>query len=198
MPIKSFSHIAAAALFSLSLTACDQFSSSPDTLVLDLDAIANATGKADIIKQQIDQANLELNTQLNTISQKLTEQLQAEKTKMGKKPAKQDEEKLQQMTLQANQKMQQARNIATQKAQQYRSSLIQQLRQQVSPIAESIARKKGANVVMITNNATLWYNPDADITGEVIAELRAIPAATENTTTKKTETPADSESTEVN
>lgn len=197
MPIKSLTLIAFAAFLSLSMSACDQLSSSPDTLVLDLDAIASATGKAEVIKQQIEQANLELNTQLNSISQQLSEQLEAEKKRIGKKPTKQDEEKLQLMTAQANQKMQQARNIASQKSQQYRASLIQQLRQQVAPIAEEIARNKQANIVMITNNATLWYNPDADITADVIAELRARPAVTENTAEGKTEAPADTESTEA-
>jgi len=56
------------------------------TVVLDLDATANAAGQATIIKQQIKKL-IKNYAQLNTISIKLTEQLASEKKKIGKKPA---------------------------------------------------------------------------------------------------------------
>lgn len=163
--------------FTLSLlSGCDALQNA-NTVVLDLDAIANATGQADTIKQQIEQANQELNAQLSTISSKLNEQLAEEKQKMGKKPSKTDKENLQKLTVQANQKMQQARAIASQKAQQYRTALILQLRKNVQPIAEKIARKRGADIVLTANNAMIWFEPSVDITDEVIAEIRAMPAS---------------------
>lgn len=158
----------------ITLSGCDKFQSS-NTVVLDLDAIANATGQAETIKQQLEQANQELNSQLSTISGKLNEQLVEEKKKMGKKPSKADKQNLQKLTLQANQKMQQAKTIATQKAQQYRSALILQLRKNVQPIAEKIASNRGADIVLSSNNSMIWFNPSVDITDEVIAEIRATP-----------------------
>lgn len=169
------------ALSLIALSGCDKFQSSPNTVVLDLDAIASATGQAATIKQQIEQANQDLNSQLSTISTKLNEQLAAEKKKMGKKPSKSEKENLQKLTLQANQKMQQAKTIASQKAQQYRTALILQLRQYVQPIAEEIASKRGADIVLTSNNAMIWFNPDIDITDEIIAEIRAMPATKADT-----------------
>jgi len=165
------------ALSLITLSGCDKFQSSSNTVVLDLDAIASATGQAATIKQQIEHANQDLNAQLSTISSKLNEQLAAEKEKMGKKPTKSEKENLQKLTLQANQKMQQAKAIASQKAQQYRTALILQLRQHVQPIAEKIASQRGADIVLTSNNAMIWFNPGIDITDEIIAEIRAMPAA---------------------
>ncbi len=160
----------------ISLTGCDKFQST-GTAILDLDAIANATGQAAIIKQQIEQANQELNAQLNTISNKLNEQLAAEKKKMGKKLSTEEQQKLQQLTQLANQKMQQAKMLASQKSQQYRAALIQQLRLNIKPVAEKIARSRGVDIVVTANNTTIWFNPEVDITDEVIAAVRAQPAA---------------------
>ena len=160
------------------LSGCDNFQSSADTVILDLDAIANATGQAAVIKQQIEQANNELNSQLNVISKNLNDQLEDEKKKMGKKPTADDQQKLQQLTILANQKMQQSKQLASQKSQQYQATLIQKLRQEVSPIAEEIARERGASVVLTANNAMLWFNPEVDITDEVIAQIRSQPAET--------------------
>jgi len=185
--------IAAIILILFSLSACDKLQPVSSTAILDLDAIANATGQADVIKQQIEQANQELNSQLATISNKLNEQLAAEKKKMGKKLSKDKQKELHQFTLQANQKMQQARSLAAQKAQQYRAALIQQLRLNIKPIAEKIARNRRADIVITTNSTTIWFDPEIDITDEVIAAVRAQAqnSATQTTTTK----PAATEST---
>jgi len=160
----------------ISLSGCDNFQSSSNTVILDLDAIANATGHAERIKQQIEQANNELKSQLTTISNKLNEQLASEKEKMGKKPSKDEKRNMDQLTLLANQKMQQAKVLASQKSQQYKAALIQQLRQNVKPIAEGIAKKRGADIVIAANSSTIWFNPGVDITDEIIAEMRAQPS----------------------
>lgn len=159
--------------FIFTITGCEKLQSGSDTVVLDLDAIAQATGQAAIIKKQIESANQELNTQLGAISGKLNEQLAEEKQKMGKKPSKEEKRNLEQLTLLANQKMQQAKMVASQKSQQYQAALIQQLRQKVKPIAENIARQRGATIVKISNSTMIWFDPVIDITDEIIAEMRA-------------------------
>lgn len=157
------------------ISGCGYLQPSADSVVLDLDAIANATGQAAIIKQQISNANEELNSQLNTIASSLNEQLANEKKKMESKPVKDSKVYLEQLVAQANQKMQESKVLASQKSQQYQAVLIQQLRQEVAPIAEKIARERGATIVVISNNATLWFDPTIDITDEIISEMRANP-----------------------
>ena len=173
----------------LSLTGCEKFSPSQSTVVIDINAVANATGQAAIIKKQIEIANNDLNSQLETISNKLNEQLANEKEKVGNKPTKNDTQNMQQLTIQANQKMQQAKALASQKSQQYQAALIQQLRKSVIPIAEKIALERNADIVSIVDNSMIWFNPEVDITDEVIAEVRAQRSTQmDDTTTPKTNT----------
>lgn len=172
------------------VTGCEQFQAGPGTVILDLDAIANATGQATAIKQQMEKANSELTAQLKTISNKLNEQLAAEKKKIGKKPTTNDKQNMQQLTILANQKMQQAKALASQKSQQYQAALVQELRKNIQPIAEKIARKRGADIVTISNSTMIWFNPVIDITDEIIAEIRAQPlslAKTKEDETAQTE-----------
>ena len=159
----------------LFLSGCEQFQAASNTVVLDLDVIAKATGQAATIKQQVEKANNELTTQLQNISTQLNDQLAEEKKKLGKKPSAEHKKNMQQLTIQANQKMQQAKTLASQKSQQYRAALIQQLRKNIQPIAEKIARERGADIVSMSNNAMIWFNPEIDITDEVIAVVRAQP-----------------------
>lgn len=173
----------------LALTGCENFTPSQSTVVIDINAVANATGQAAIIKKQIEIANKDLSSQLETISNKLNEQLTNEKEKVGKKPTKNDTQNMQQLTIQANQKMQQAKQLASQKSQQYQAALIQQLRKSVIPIAEKIALERNADIVSIVDNSMIWFNPDIDITDEVIAEVRAQRSnQMEDTTTPKIDT----------
>ncbi len=157
----------------LSLTGCENFTPPQSTVVIDINAVANATGQAAIIKKQIEIANKDLTSQLETISSKLNEQLENEKEKVSKKPTNNDKQNMQQLTLQANQKMQQAKMLASQKSQQYQATLIQQLRKSVMPIAKKIASDRNADIVTIVDNSMIWFNPEVDITDEVIAEIRA-------------------------
>ena len=178
----------------LFLTGCEQFQATSKTVVLDLDVIANATGQAATIKQQVEKANNELTAQLQNISTQLNDQLAEEKKKLGKKPSTEDKKNMQQLTIQANQKMQQAKTLASQKSQQYRAALIQQLRKNIQPIAEKIARERGADIVSISSNSMIWFNPELDITDEIIAVVRAQPL----TTTTSAETTTSTEKAENN
>ncbi|RDH84564.1 MAG: hypothetical protein DIZ80_03595 [endosymbiont of Galathealinum brachiosum] len=174
-----FKKLTSSLLLLLFLTGCEQFQAASNTVVLDLDVIAKATGQAETIKQQVEKANSELTAQLQNISTQLNEQLAEEKKKLGKKPTAEDNRNIQQLTIQANQKMQQAKTLASQKSQQYRAALILQLRKNIQPVAEKIARERGADIVSISSNSMIWFNPEIDITDEVIAAVRAQPLSSD-------------------
>ncbi len=147
---------------------------STDIAIIDLDAIAKATGQDVAISQQINTANQKLNAELDMISQKLNEQLAEKRKEIGETPSQKQAQELKQITLIANQRMQQAKNIALQKSQQIRAALILQLRKQIQPIAEEVGQRIGARAIFITDSSMLWYDPAADITGDVITEVRAL------------------------
>ena len=160
------------------LFACDQSILNPDAVVIDLNAVLNATGHAEEIKQQIEKADNELNTQLKQIAGKLDEQLADEKAKLGDSPTDEQQQKLNQMTVQANEQLQQVQQVARQQSQQNRLALVNEFRQKVKTVAEGIARNRNAHVVLEITENVVWFDSVVDITDEVIAEFRSASTST--------------------
>ena len=74
--------------------------------------------------------------------------------------------------------------MAIQKSTKYRTDLIQHFRNEVGAIAQDVARRSGSKLVLVSNYETIWFDPSADITDEVIAIMRA----RNNTVTSKEST----------
>ena len=189
------------------LTGCDQLSLSEGadnqagtTLMLDFSAIIKATGKDKQVNNQLQAGNQSLEKQLAQAAQDLNKQLADAQSKVGKKPTQKQKQELEQLSAQANQKMNEVRQLARQKSQQLQAALVNQLRNEIRPIAESIAQARGAKAVLIISEPVLWFDASVDITADVIAALRAQPAAVagplaDDEQTKK-ETDVDTEKTE--
>ena len=59
---------------------------------------------------------------------------------------------------------------------QIEGALVTSFRDKLSPLAETIAKEKGASAVLAADSYLFWFDPAADITDEVIAAWRALPA----------------------
>lgn len=143
------------------------------TLVLDLNVIARATGQDAALRDAVAAATSTLNAQLGEVATRLEQQLEAERAKLGKAPSDAEQERLQALALQAQQQYGQTQQLALQRRRDFETGLVRALLDQVRPIAQSIARERGAAVVMVAETQVLWFDPDADITDEIIAEMRA-------------------------
>lgn len=154
------------------VAGCDQLGGNRTAVaIIDLDSVARALGRDDVIAQQINQANQQLSSQLGKVAENLKEQLSEER---GKYPVMGDEAKkdLQAKTAEANQKLQQTQRLAQQKSAQFRTAVINAFREEVQPYASEIAKKRGAVAVITVATPMLWFDSKADITGEVIAAMR--------------------------
>ena len=167
-------------LISLALIAgCDLQGAAPrsDVAIVDIDAVARALGRDDVIAQQIDQANQQLSAQVVQIAQNLQGQLQDFQDSLDEA----DGEQLEQRTAEANRQLQATQQEARQRAALYRSAVVTQFRNEVQPVASEVARGLGASIVLTSAVPALWFDPAIDITDEVIAAMRARglePAAT--------------------
>ncbi|TDJ43871.1 MAG: OmpH family outer membrane protein [Gammaproteobacteria bacterium] len=173
--------------FSLSLLAgalllagCNQMPASgggsAGVAILDLAAVAKATGQDEIIRQEAEAARAELGAQLQTLAANLERQISAEREKIGITPSDADSQRLQEMTLQARQQINNAQMQAQNRASQIESELVADFRVEISPLAEKIALEMGASAVLASDSYLFWFDPAADITDEVIAAWRALPA----------------------
>jgi hypothetical protein len=81
----------------------------------------------------------------------------------------------------ANQQLEETKLMAQARAAQVQAALIEQFQTEVKPTVAEVARRHGARLAVSTASGLVWFEPNLDITGQVIAELRskaqAAPAA---------------------
>ncbi len=143
--------------------------------VVDLAAVAKAAGHDQVLDQEVARARQTLESQLGQVAAGLEKQLQAEQNRLGGAAAAAKEKNFQEMTAQARVQLAQTQTLAQQKAQEFQVSLVAQYRQALQPVTEKVARGRKARVVLVTDATLLWFEPEADLTADVIAELRARP-----------------------
>jgi Skp family chaperone for outer membrane proteins len=162
------------ALLPLLLAGCQP--PKPSAAVIDLDAVASALGRDDVIQQKLQAAAQELQAQLQQIGGDLQKQLQDEQAKLGTAPSEDARKALQERAVDLNRQWQQTQQLAQSKAAQYRNQVIAEFQKEVEPFAREEAQSIGAQVVLTSGVPMLWFDEAIDITDEVIARLRARPA----------------------
>ena len=154
------------------LMACDGSTHADDGVaIVDVNAVARALGRDDVIEQRIVSANQQLTSQLLQVAQSLQQQLEALQQDAG-----QDEEARQQLaqaTVKANQQLKQTQRAAQQQLEQYRAGVVSEFLGEVRPHAAEIARQRGAKLVLTAAANLIWFDAIVDITDEVIAAMRA-------------------------
>jgi Skp family chaperone for outer membrane proteins len=177
LPMKFVPKLACGlALAALLLAGCDQLSGGSSVAVLDLAAVAKETGQDEVIRNKAQEERSKLVTSLQQLAASLDQQLSAEREKIGDKPKDEDSKRLQEMTLQARQQIDTAQNQAQNEASQIEAKLVEEFRAKVDPLAEKIAKAKGAKALLAADSYLFWHDPAIDITKEVIEAWRALPA----------------------
>ena len=169
--------IAAALLAGLAVavSGCAQSGGRTPVVVLDLSRVATETGQDVIIREEADATRGELMAQLQQLAGQLEQQLATEREKAGESPSEEDAQRLQQLTMQAQQQIGVAQQQAQQQASMIETTLVTEFRDKVEPIAEKIARERGATAVLAADAYMYWSDPTIDITAEVIEAYKALP-----------------------
>ena len=167
--------VKAAAVLVTALVAVGCGHEGGEAVVLDLGAIAQATGQDELIRARAEEAREELGAQLQQLAITMDQQIAAQQAEMGESPTAEQEAMLQQMTMQARQQLGEAQAQAQAQATQIEEQLIEDYRAEIQPLAQEIARSKGASIVFADDSYLFWYDDSLDITDEVIAAWRALP-----------------------
>jgi Skp family chaperone for outer membrane proteins len=157
------------------LAGCDQMSGGSDVAVIDLGAVASATGQDEMMREQAEAGRNELSLQLQQLVQGLDQQLVAETEKAGDNPTPEQQQFLQQLNMQARQRITEAQTQAQGQIGQLEQTLVADFRASISPLAEEIAQANGASVILADDSYMFWFDSSVDITDEVIAAWRALP-----------------------
>jgi Skp family chaperone for outer membrane proteins len=164
-------NLAAVFVATVFLAACGHEGSN--VAVMDLGAVLKATGQDEVIRVKAEAARNELQTQLQQVAVNLDQQLAAEAEKVGNNPTAEQEQQLQQMNMSARNQLMQLQQQAQQQANQVELSLFEEFKDSIAPLTEKVAKDKGAKVILAQDNYLYWFDPEVDITDEVIAAWRA-------------------------
>ena len=154
----------------LLLSGCNPAKGGGGVVVVDLDAVAKALGSDKAIDTKVAAHNQELAQQLNKIREDLKKTLSDEQTKLGTTPTAEQKQAFQQKFQAAQQAFNERNQQAQQDSNQFRLKQAQEFRDKVKPVAEDLAKKRGATVVS-TPVTLLWTDPSADITADVTKAL---------------------------
>ncbi len=180
MFLRSFLVLIIAASSFLS-AGCDQLPSSghgatsEPLLLVDFGSLLRATNMDTKVQDELKVAGQRLESQLKQAANDLNQQLKDAQHKAGSKPSLKEQKKLNLLATKARQRMNELRQHARTKLLQLQADMVKQLRDQVKPIAETIAHQRGAKAVLLVGETTLWFDPGADITADVIAKVRQHP-----------------------
>lgn len=175
----------------LLISGCDQLpGAGSDTLLVDLGAVAQATGQEESMQVRAQEAREEINAQLVEVGRNLEQKIQEERARIGDAPTQEQEQELQQLALQAQQQYSQLQGEAQQQVQQFEVNLVREFRETVMPFAEKIARSRGGRIVLLADQMVFWMDPKIDITGEVITIVRAEAVFAESDSGQVPEAPA--------
>jgi Skp family chaperone for outer membrane proteins len=143
------------------------------SVVVDLDAVAKAMGWDAVITKRVELATQNLNAQLIQAAENLEKELKQLQADLGASPTEPQLARFQQSKLRVQQTVQSNKTLAEQARDAVRAEQILLFRKEIKPVAGLIAGERHAEVVLIANQDVVWYDPAADITGEVISRLRA-------------------------
>lgn len=171
-------------LLALSVTGCNDLLNSiglgsdekekVNTVLLDLATVVKETGQDKIIKEKLDKSKADITLKITEARQGIEEKIKEEREKLGKKPSDEKKANFQQIAVHAEQQLRNMQVNAQQQLRQHEASLLQELRSLIQPVAEKIAREKGAQSALVLNpSLVLWHDASIDITDEVIAALNA-------------------------
>jgi Skp family chaperone for outer membrane proteins len=174
--MKSITGLLAVCLMSgLMLTGCDKLpgGAGPGTLIVDLAAVAKATGQEESMQSRAQTAREEINARLVETAGNLEQRIEQERESYGDTRTVEQQQQLQQTMTQAQQQYGQLQTEAQQQLQQLEVNMVVEFRELIKPEAEKIARSRNAQLIMLADQSVFWLDPAIDITGDVIGALRA-------------------------
>lgn len=141
--------------------------------VVDLDKVAEQTGRDRQLAQSLELAQNSLNQAYAKTLESAREQLDAKKKGLGSSPSEEETKEFALMQQSAQTQLLQIQNKAKAEYEQYKQIQIAKFRAELKPITQEIASKRGLSIVIPKNEGLLLsVDPGVDITDEVIKVLR--------------------------
>lgn len=166
------------------VSGCYQDEKANGVAVIDLDRVAAAIGRDKLITARVGEYAKQQEINLNKLKNEFNSRIADEKKKLGKKPKKKEQERINQLASDYTLQLRQEINKVSQTADRLRSELVLDFRKEIEPVARRVAESRKLSVVMVKQNAMLYIDPAIDITNAVIDEIQKYEPAVEKSELK--------------
>ena len=143
------------------------------SVVVDLDAVAKALHWDSLIAGKVEEATRNLNAQLLKAAENMENELKQQQASLGANPTPEQITNFKQSQARVQQNIQNNKRIAEQAREAVRAEQISLFRKRVKPIAGGVAKSHDADMVLIANADVVWFEAAVDVTGDIIAAMRA-------------------------
>lgn len=150
--------------------------------VIDLDRVARALGRDEVINQRYQQSVTRMAEQLQGLQSNLIEQITVEQEKLGEEATDEEKQGLNQFIRTADRKLKEARVRARNQEVKIRADLVSDFREEMQPVARRAAAKRGFSIVMLNQANLLYFDTAVDITDVVIDDLQSVTQAKQSPT----------------
>ena len=155
--------------------ASSNWSDACQIAVIDINEVARQIGAMDKINASMGRMESELNGQLATYQETLDKRLEEEKQKFDTDLNERQQGELDALLASRQRSLQQQTQLAGSQLAAHHNQLKLKLLNEIRPIAFEVARKRGMNLV-VTTQQVYAARPEADITAEVVERIKQVNA----------------------
>jgi Skp family chaperone for outer membrane proteins len=162
------------AALALGLSACEPTTPAVGGVaVIDLDAVAKAVGRDQVIAEQVESFARAEGVKLQDLKAELEQKVSGATAALGEDASDEAKQSVNTLAVEARNQLVRELGQARQSAQDMRTRLVREFAIEVQPIASRVAQERGFGLVMVKQPAMLAVTAEVDITGAVIDQLKA-------------------------
>ena len=151
-------------------TGCDEEPPKPQSVIINIVAIAEETGINEQIKERTNTVNQQVTEEMKALSEKLRNEFESEKAGFGDNPSDEDAKKIKALREQLGKQIIEARNEANTRRTEEVSEVRKAYLDDIMSVARAVALAHGASIVLKAVSV-FWSEESVEITDEVIRRM---------------------------
>ena len=151
-------------------TGCDEEPPKPQSVIINIVAIAEETGINEQIKERTNTVNQQVTEEMKALSEKLRNEFESEKAGFGDNPSDEDAKKIKALREQLGKQIIEARNEANTRRTEEVSEVRKAYLDDIMSVAREVALAHGASIVLKAVSV-FWSEESVEITDEVIRRM---------------------------
>ena len=153
-------------------SGCTKEPPKPQSVVINILEIAEATGFNEQIKEHTKTINQQISAEMKALSDILRKEFEGEKAGFGDNPSEEDKKKIQVLQQQLGKQIMQVRTEGNARRTEEASEIRQSFVDDIMSFAQKVASEHGASIIL-TAMAIHWSDGSVDITNEVIDRMNS-------------------------